>query len=86
LAYNNGIPKGVKELTKVTAKYQITIPIKVRKELGIVPGTEVDIAKEGKRYVLIADPVRTVRAKWCGKFKDGRSTMNYIDEVRGTVD
>jgi len=73
-------------LSKVTAKYQITIPINVRKELGIIPGTEVDIAKEGKKYVLITDPVRTVRAKWCGKFKDGTTTRDYMDEVRGPVD
>ena len=72
-------------MSRVTAKYQITIPIKVRKELGIVPGTEVDIAKEGERYVLIADPVRAVRAKWCGKFKDEKTTMDYMDEVRGRV-
>jgi len=73
-------------LSKVTAKYQITIPIKIRKELGIVPGTEVDIAKEGKKYVLIADPVRAVRTKWRGRFKDGTTTMDYMDEVRGKVD
>jgi AbrB family looped-hinge helix DNA binding protein len=30
-------------MSKVTAKYQITLPVKVRKELGIVPGTEVDM-------------------------------------------
>jgi AbrB family looped-hinge helix DNA binding protein len=73
-------------LSKVTAKYQITIPIKVRKELGIVPGTEVDIAKEGKRYVLITDPVKSIRDKWRGKLKDGTTTMEYMDDVRGTVD
>ncbi|MCK4485597.1 MAG: AbrB/MazE/SpoVT family DNA-binding domain-containing protein, partial [Desulfobacterales bacterium] len=28
------------ELSKVTAKYQVTIPAKIRKEMGIVPGTE----------------------------------------------
>jgi len=41
----------------------------------------VDIAKEGNRYILIADPVRTVRANWCGKFKDEKTTMDYMDEV-----
>ncbi len=39
-------------MSKVTAKYQITIPAKVRKELSIVPGTEIDIAKDGEKYVL----------------------------------
>jgi len=33
-------------MSKVTAKYQFTIPLRVRKELGIVPGTEVDIKKK----------------------------------------
>lgn len=33
-------------MSKVTAKYQITIPVGVRKKLGIVPGSEVDIAQE----------------------------------------
>ena len=37
-------------MSKVTAKYQFTIPLKVRKELGIVPGTEVDIKKNGEKY------------------------------------
>ena len=85
LKIKKGIPLEVAELSKVTAKYQITIPIKIRKELGIVPGTEVDIKKEGQKYVLIVDPVAKVREKWCGKFKDGSTTMEYMDEVRGKV-
>ena len=38
-------------MSRVTAKYQITISVKIRKELGIVPGTEVDITKEGDKYI-----------------------------------
>ncbi|MBN2246953.1 MAG: AbrB/MazE/SpoVT family DNA-binding domain-containing protein [Candidatus Aminicenantes bacterium] len=70
-------------MSKVTAKYQFTIPAKVRKELGIVPGTEVDIAKEGQKYVLVVDPIKTVRSKWRGRLKGGPTTMEYMDEVRG---
>ena len=44
-------------MSKVTAKYQITIPLKVRTELGIIPGTEVDIIKEQDKYVLIVEPL-----------------------------
>jgi len=73
-------------MSKVTAKYQVTIPIKVRKELGIIPGTEVNIEKKGKKYVLVVDPVKEVRNKWCGKFKDGTTTMDYMNEVRGNID
>ena len=72
-------------MSKVTAKYQVTIPVKVRKELGIIPGTEVDITKEGQKYVLVVDPIETVKRKWRGKFKCGPTTMKYMDEVRGKV-
>ncbi len=72
-------------MSKVTAKYQITIPAKVRKELSIVPGTEIDIAKDGKEYVLIVDPIGAIKRKWRGKFKDRLTTMEYMNEVRGEV-
>jgi len=75
----------VRELSKVTAKYQVTIPAKIRKELGIVPGTEIDIAKEGQKYVLVVDPIAAVKKKWRGRFKGGPTTMEYMDEVRGEV-
>ena len=72
-------------MSKVTAKYQITIPINVRKELGIIPGTEVDIAKKGQKYIFIVDPIEMLRKKWRGKFKGRPTTMEYMDEVRGKV-
>ena len=72
-------------MSKVTAKYQVTIPAKIRKELGIVPGTEIDIAKEGQKYVLVVDPIAAVKKKWRGRFKGGPTTMEYMDEVRGEV-
>jgi len=72
-------------LSKVTAKYQITIPINVRKELGIIPGTEVDIAKKGQKYIFIVDPIEMLRKKWRGKFKGRPTTMEYMDGVRGKV-
>ncbi|MBW1705285.1 MAG: AbrB/MazE/SpoVT family DNA-binding domain-containing protein [Deltaproteobacteria bacterium] len=79
------IPPEVIKLSKVTAKYQVTIPVKVRKELGILPGTEVDIAKEGRKYVIVVDPIETVKRKWRGRFRGGLRTMEYMDEVRGEV-
>ncbi|MCF8128303.1 MAG: AbrB/MazE/SpoVT family DNA-binding domain-containing protein [Deltaproteobacteria bacterium] len=72
-------------MSKVTAKYQITIPIKVRKELGIVPGSEVDISKEGEKYILVVDPIEAIKKKWRGKFRDGSTTMEYLEEIRGGV-
>ena len=72
-------------MSKVTAKYQITIPPYVRTELGIVPGCEVDIRKEGDRYVLLVDPVTEIKKKWRGKFKDKQSSDEYMDQIRGKV-
>ena len=72
-------------MSKVTAKYQMTIPARIRKELGIIPGTDVDIAKEGDKYVLVVDPIAVVKKKWRGKFKGGSTTAEYMDEIRGEV-
>ena len=72
-------------MSKVTAKYQITIPPYVRTELGIVPGCEVDIRKEGDRYVLLVDPVTELKKSWRGKFKDKQSSNEYMDQIRGKV-
>jgi AbrB family looped-hinge helix DNA binding protein len=72
-------------MSKVTAKYQITIPPYVRSELGIVPGCEVDIRKEGDRYVLLVDPVAELKKNWRGKFKDKQSSDEYINKIRGRV-
>ncbi len=72
-------------MSKVTAKYQVTIPVKVRKEMSIIPGTEVDIQREGQKYVLIVNPIERIRKKWRGRFKGRPTTMEYMDEVRGKV-
>jgi AbrB family looped-hinge helix DNA binding protein len=72
-------------MSRVTAKYQITVPAKIRKELRLVPGTEVDIVKEGDKYVLKVNPVDGIKKKWRGKFKNGTSTMQYLEDVRGPV-
>jgi len=72
-------------MSKVTVKYQITIPQNIRKELGVFPGAEVDIKKEGERYVLVVDPIAGVKKKWRGRFKGGQATMEYIEQIRGPI-
>lgn len=72
-------------MSKVTAKYQITIPPKVRNELRIAPGCEVDIRKKGSQYVLIVDPIAELKKKWRGKFKDTQTSDEYMNQVRGEV-
>jgi AbrB family looped-hinge helix DNA binding protein len=73
-------------MTKVTAKYQITIPPEVRTDLDIVPGSEVDIRKEGDRYVLLVDPIKELKKRWRGKFKSKQTSDDYMNHIRGEVE
>ena len=70
---------------KVTAKYQITIPPEVRKELGIVPGMLVDIRKEGDKYILHVNSLDALKRKWRGRFRDGLTSDEYLETVRGKI-
>jgi AbrB family looped-hinge helix DNA binding protein len=72
-------------MSKVTAKYQITLPKRVRRQLGVVPGAEVDIVQDGKRFVLVVNPADGIKKKWRGKFKNGSTTESYLDQIRGNV-
>ncbi|MEI6154087.1 MAG: AbrB/MazE/SpoVT family DNA-binding domain-containing protein [Deltaproteobacteria bacterium] len=58
-------------MSKVTAKYQVIVPVEVRKEMGIIPGSEVAITKKGDKFVLIGNQIEIVKRKWCGRFKGG---------------
>ena len=73
-------------MSKVTRKYQITIPIPVRKALRIVPGGEVDIIAKGKDFVLKANTVKNLKRVWKGKFKGHQSSDEYMAEIRGEMD
>jgi AbrB family looped-hinge helix DNA binding protein len=73
-------------MSKVTAKYQITIPPAVRKELGIVPGSQVEIAKKGKDFVLLVNPIEQLKKNWRGKFKGAETTDEYMNAIRGRAE
>ena len=73
---------------KLSSKGQITIPLKVRKRLGLHDGDQVDFVFEKDRTVL-----RSVRseespfAKWVGAgrgaFKDEADLIRWHREMRG---
>ncbi len=69
-------------MAKVTTKFQITIPPDVRRDLGILPGCEVDIQKEGDRYVLVVDPIKELKKRWRGKYKNKQTSDEYINQIR----
>lgn len=72
-------------MSKVTQKYQITIPVAVRKSLGIIPGGEIDIVKKGSDFVLRVDPIDGLKKIWRGRFKDKKSSDAYMAEIRGDL-
>jgi antitoxin PrlF len=43
---------------RVTAKGQVTIPLEVRRALGIRPGSEVEFQLDGSGARLVVDPDR----------------------------
>ena len=72
-------------MAKVTAKYQITIPPEVRGELGIVPGSEVQISRKGDSFVLVVNPIEELKKTWRGKFKGSETADEYLNTIRGKV-
>jgi AbrB family looped-hinge helix DNA binding protein len=73
-------------MSKVTRKYQITIPINVRKTLGIIPGSEVDIVSKGGDFVLKANPVEDLKRVWKRRFKNEKNSGEYMVEIRGEIE
>ena len=70
-------------MSKVTAKYQITIPPEVRKTMKIIPGIEVDIREENGRFYLVKSSARSPISKWKGALKVKKSVDEIIKDLRG---
>jgi AbrB family looped-hinge helix DNA binding protein len=53
---------------RVTSKGQVTIPVEIRRAIGIRPGDAVDFVREGQRFVVrrIADPAAEELAREMG--------------------
>jgi AbrB family looped-hinge helix DNA binding protein len=66
-------------------RHQISIPLEIRRKLGIKTGQELDIARVDGQSVLIVNPLVELRQSWRGKFKAGEATDDYLDQVRGEV-
>lgn len=41
------------EISKITTKGQITIPVSIRKELNLNPGDKLIFVKEGDGYIIM---------------------------------
>lgn len=72
----------------ISSKGQVTVPVEVRRRLGVEPGDQVEFVFDGQQTVL-----RPVRAagnpfeKWIGiakgSFKDEEELLAWERELRG---
>lgn len=72
-------------MSKVTRKYQITIPISIRKAIGITPGSDVDIVSKGNDFVLKVNPIEDLKRIWRGRYKNRKNSDEYMAEIRGEI-
>ena len=75
---------------RMTVKGQVTIPISIRKVLGLRPGSEVEFAEEdGRVYVIrrhIPDEVRDSVEEYRGRADAGMSTDEILSLTRQDLD
>jgi AbrB family looped-hinge helix DNA binding protein len=62
-------------MSKVTAKFQITIPQDIRKDLCINPGSHVDIIKENNKFILVVNPIEEIKKDGAESLKTGKLLM-----------
>lgn len=69
----------------LSEKGQVTIPKRLRDDLGLVPGAVLDFSEENGRLVVKRmggdSPIRKWRGR--GRLTKGQSVDAYIQKVRG---
>ena len=75
---------------RMTVKGQVTIPLAIRKVLGLGPGSEVDFKEEeGRVYVArrhVPDEVRERVEEYRGRADAGMSTDEILSLTRSEPD
>jgi AbrB family looped-hinge helix DNA binding protein len=65
---------------KITAKGRLTVPSRIRRQLGIKPGTRINFVEEGER--IIFQPVtREYISSFCGIFKFKPGEKSVVQEL-----
>jgi len=78
------------EIAKITSKGQVTIPIDIRRKLGVKEGDKIlFVEEEGKVYILNAsmEALRKAQAAFAGEaqrvgLKDTNDVVTMIKELR----
>ena len=78
------------ELSKVTSKGQITIPIDIRRKLGVKEGDKILFVEEQGRVIMMnssMDALRKAQAAFTGEaerlgLKDEQDVVDLVSELR----
>jgi AbrB family looped-hinge helix DNA binding protein len=70
-------------MSKVTEKFQITIPPEVRTSLNIMPGVDVGFEEEKGRFYLVKNPNADPVEKWRGALRVNKVTDEIMKDLRG---
>lgn len=78
------------ELAKITSKGQITLPIEIRRKLGVKEGDKVMFVEEGGRVYLLnssLEALKEVQAAFQGVaeqigVKDEQDIVDLVNEIR----
>jgi antitoxin PrlF len=72
-------------VAKVTSKGQVTIPKKVREQLGVHPGEDVGFEEKEGVIVITKAVTKSPFDKWVGKLAnlEGKHSDDLVKELRG---
>lgn len=70
--------------SRISSKGQVTVPVEVREQLGLVPGTAVEfLVREGEAVLRKDRQAREPVDRVFGTLTIGRSVDALVDEMRG---
>ncbi len=68
---------------KVTSKGQVTIPKKLREEMGLKPGDYLEIKEEAEGYLINKKIDKEKIEKYVGILNKEKSSDEVVKELRG---
>lgn len=70
-------------MSKVTVKYQITIPKEIRKAMNIMPGATIGFEQKAGKFYLVKNNNIDPIDKWRGSLKLNNTTDEMMTDLRG---
>jgi len=74
-------------MPKITQKGQITIPLDIRNNFSMLPGTYVDIIAENNKILIVKARQENKFVKWLGKGKSKKKKAVdlILNQLRGRI-